>query len=117
MKTIRNSLAFLAIVSLLFLPLGCQTQNAAGKTISTVAVTVDGAMQGWAVWVVKGNTTQEQQAKVNSAYEKYQTAMAATSKVYAVVANNPDQSALTLALVSLDACKSELLALIAQFTK
>lgn len=50
--------------------------------MASTALAVDAAMEGWAVWVVKGQATQEQEDKVRAAYEKYQISMEIASNAY-----------------------------------
>ena len=79
--------------------MGCVTtpQQSAAKTLSTVAITVDKLMQGWAQWVVvqRANPATDQaqllrsEGNVKSAYETYQISMQTARAMYAAYVVNP----------------------------
>lgn len=96
---------------------GCHTTNPSGKVLATVAVTVDGAMKGWAIWVHNGNATVEQEAKVKAAYIKYQAAMKVAQEAYKAAYAAKDDSIMTQLVVALQASSDDLIALIQSFEK
>lgn len=106
----------LPIVLLAFL-VGCATfdQNA-GKTLASVAASVDAAMHGWATYVVTAKVSDADQAPVKAAYVKYQASMAAAEAAYIALVKSGSQPAWTAAKDALVASQSQLLALIQAFT-
>src|SRR5207247_7755155 len=82
MKTIPS----LILAALLTLLPACATyKQTAGKLLASTALTVDAAMRSWATVVKMGKATDDQQAKVRSAYEQYQLAMQAAEAAYVVL--------------------------------
>lgn len=104
-----------------FLATGCATYlENTGKTLASVAITVDGAMKGWASWVKSGHATQGDEDKVKAAYEKYQLAMQTAEDAYLGVAkldSTDTENALSVALAALDGSKGDLLTIVQQLTK
>lgn len=92
---------------------GCQT---AGKTLAATAVTVDSAMRAWAIYVVDGHATPEQENKVRDVYHKYQLAMQASRDAYSAAAVLKDESIYKRTYVGLNAAKEDIVALIKEFT-
>lgn len=116
MNKIISSFLLVAILAT-----GCATYlENTGKTLASVAITVDGAMKGWASWVKTGHATQANEDSVKAAYEKYQLAMQTAEDAYLSVSklSTPDtQKAVTVALAALDGCKNDLLTIIQQLSK
>lgn len=73
-------------------------------------------MQGWAVWVAQGQATAEQEAKVKSAYMKYQASMSMALAAYNSVAATGDKTVWEQASLVLTDNKAALLAMVATFT-
>lgn len=106
----------MALVVLAFL-VGCATFNdKAGKSLATVASTVDAAMKGYARYVVIAQLTDAQQAPVKAAYIKYQASMTVAEKAYIELVKNNDQTSWTAALNVLTATEADLLSLVSSFT-
>lgn len=105
----------LAILALAFI-VGCASfQNTASKTLTSIALTVDAAMKGWATHVVKDNVPDSQQTVVKSAYAQYQASMAVAVSAYAAVANGGDKTAWDKALAALQASQGGLIQVIQSF--
>ena len=109
---------------------GCQSltpAQSAGKTLATVATSVDVSMQAWADYVVwaEANPATERaellrsEGKVKSAYERYQSAMRLASAAYAQAVTDPlpNTTALDHALAAVRATQGELLNLIQALKK
>lgn len=110
----RNTLVAIALAALV---MGCATfQQNAGKTLATIATTVDAAMTGWATYVtVSGTVTPAQQAQVKSAYEKYQACMATALAAYNGLSSSAGQPSWTQALTTLQAAQGTLTQLLNAF--
>ena len=110
----RNAIALVALAFLV----GCATFNdKAGKSLATVASTVDAAMKGYARYVVIAQLNDTQQAPVKAAYVKYQASMTVAEKAYIELVKNNDQTSWTAALNVLNATEADLLALVSSFMK
>lgn len=106
----------MAGLALALLVTGCATFQAnAGKTLSSVAITVDAAMKGWAAYVVAGGATPDQETQVRAAYHKYQLSMSAAQSAYAALVATGDQPAWTQAASILTATQQQLVGLINSF--
>ncbi len=97
---------------------GCATfQSNAGKSLVTIAQTVDAAMKGWATYAVaSGTVTDADHAKVRDAYLKYQACMVTAQAAYQGLAAASDKSAWNQALNALTASQASLLQLLQAFT-
>lgn len=91
---------------------GCQT---VGKTLSTTAVTVDSAMQGWATYVALGQANLEQELNVRNAYSKYQASMRLAKDAYLTAEETGNEAVFERAALVLEANAQALLALIQMF--
>ena len=101
MKTQSKLIATLLSAFLLAGCISTTPEQAAAKTLSTIAITADESMTGWAKWVVfkKSNPATDQaellrqEGRVKNAYELYQTSMKLASfawNMYATTSNkNP----------------------------
>lgn len=94
---------------------GCATTNTPGRILATATLTVDSTMKGWAAWVAAGQSTLEQEAKVQAAYEKYQATEKLAENAYVVVAKTGDKTAWETAIAAMNSCQADLLALIQKF--
>ena len=104
------------MIAVAMLMVGCASlTSTAGRLVSTTAVTVDGAMQGWAMWVAEGQSTAEQGIQVRQAYVKYQASMKVAKAAYGTLVLNGDKSAWDQAAVVLQANEAALLALTKSF--
>ena len=104
------------LVAVLALLVGCATMTTtAGRLLSTTALTVDGAMQGWAMWVAEGQASVEQGVQVKTAYVKYQASMKVAKSAYATLVLNGDKSAWEQAALVLQANEAALLTLTKSF--
>lgn len=92
----------------------CQT---AGKTLATTVQTVDGAMQGWAMWVALGKSTPAQEAQVKLAYEKYQAAESIAKNAILDGIKTGNQSGWAAVSAALTNSRTELINLINSFTQ
>ena len=127
----NNRLAYLSVLSALCLLFaGCATQppqQVAGKSLVTIAATVDHAMQGWAKWAVqqRANPAADQaqllrnEGAVSRAYEQYQAAMRVARVAYREATTDPlaDQTALDAAIRAVNAAQSSLLGLISTLSQ
>ena len=118
MKKINNILIGVAL--LVTLVTGCKTSEVdkAGKSLATVAQTVDSAMKGWATWVAQGNSNEQEEAKVKALYTKYQSTMAIARNAYSAVAieGTPESKQIfSNILIALAASQSDILNLINSF--
>ncbi len=106
-------LGCLGLVALSLMLGGCVTykQNA-GKLLASTALTVDAAMRSWATVVKMGKATDEQQAKVRAAYEKYQMAMTVADAAYTALVSLDDKSLWPLASSQLTDASTSLTTLI-----
>ena len=110
----KTRLSAVALVVLLASMIGCANlQSNAGKTLATIASTVDGAMKGWAAYVVaSGQVSDSQQASVRDAYLKYQACMVTAQAAYNGLASSSDQTAWNQALAALTAAQGTLVQLV-----
>lgn len=113
MKTL---ILFVLSCSLLLLS-GCAGwQQDGGKTLATVAVTVDSAMKGWATYCATHDVPQEEHGAVRSAYERYQIAMRAAALAYQAAAQVGDKGSWLEARAAVLAAKDSIVQLVQQFT-
>lgn len=110
----RNAIAAIALAALV---MGCATfQQNAGKTLASIATTVDAAMSGWATYVtVSGSVSPSQQEQVKQAYEKYQAAMTTALAAYNSLNTTAGQPAWNQALTALQAAQGTLTQLLNAF--
>lgn len=96
---------------------GCNTfKDTSAKTITTVALTVDGAMKGWASWIVLNPVPADQENRVRTAYGQYQIAMGSAQVAYIAAVDSGDKSGWAQASAALQASQSGLLQLIQTFS-
>lgn len=100
---------------------GCATSNwqtTTGKSLVTIAQTVETARQGWVAYCnIKGiSASDSRNVKFVAIYAEYQTAFAAALAGYTAAVNSNDQSAATTALNALNASESNILTLITQLS-
>jgi len=100
------------ILAVATLTLACSTT---GKTLATVATTVDRAMEGWAAYVVLNNVSEDKQTSVRTLYIKYQASMAVATKAYSASAGNKSDPILQQAIAALNVVQLDLLSLIKKF--
>jgi hypothetical protein len=112
----RHSLVAVALLACL-LGFGCASvQTTAGKLLASTATTVDGAMQGWAIWVAQGHATAQQEAQVRSAYGQYQASMSIALGAYNAMVQSGDQSVWLTASQILASNGAAVVALVQSFT-
>lgn len=111
--------ALVLIGSIAVFATGCKTpEQGAYRTIGTVSVSVDAAMNGWGDYVRAGKATPEQEIKVKAGYVKYQTAMRVAKITVASYKAQPDGATrLNSAVDALSAAGSEIVTLVQLFTK
>lgn len=81
------------IYAALALLIGCATfKSTASKFLASTAQTVDATMQGWALLVVSGQTTPEQEANVKGIYQQYQRSMLIASNAWEVTIATGDKT-------------------------
>ena len=107
-KTLLSTLFALALVGCAALGTGSSFQTTAGKFLSSVAVTVDGAMKGWAIWVVDGHTTTQDEAQVKAVYTQYQFYMKVATNAYSLAVSTGDTSTFTTPSNNLFMVKNQL---------
>lgn len=93
---------------------GCSTPNAAGRVLSSTALTVDSAMQGWGAWVRAGQATPADEAAVKRAYEVYQASMQVARRAYAAYYNTGDRTIWETAATQLETNRDLLLSIVQQ---
>ncbi len=93
--------------------LGCSTP---GKYIAASSTTVEHAMQAWAVFVVDGHATPEQELAVRQLKTRYDTAEDAAVSAYVDMNQTGDKTAWLIARDLLKANQANLLALVTAFT-
>lgn len=109
-------IAMLALSPIAFT--GCGTPEAtAYKATAITVTTVDGAMNGWGDYVRAGKATDDDQARVRNAYNKYRSALMIERDVIKAHANNPDATAITLAEQSLAYASGDLIELVQSIVK
>lgn len=102
----------ITLIAACLLFVGCQTVS---KTLSSTAVTVDAAMQGWATYVALGQANLEQELSVRNAYGKYQASMRLAKDAYLTSVETGDDAIFDRAARILEANAQSLLALIQMF--
>ena len=115
-SSLKNLLPVLLVGALSFSLVGCKTPAAAGKALATTVVTVDAAMKGWFAWVKAGQSTPEQEARVDKLYGQYQLAESAAENAYLTAVKLNDMSVWNTAAAALTAAQSDLVALVQSFT-
>lgn len=105
------------MLALVLMATACATfQQNAGKTLATVASTVDLVMRGWATYVVvDGAVSVEKQDKVREAYAKYQISMATAQAAYNGLSTSAGKPAWDQALAVLNASSGSLIQLVNAF--
>lgn len=107
-------------LSILFAVLlaGCATtEQSAYRTIGTITIAVDGAMNGWGDYVRSGQASATQEASVRSAYGQYQNAMRSLKVMVMTWKAQPDgASKLDTALAMTQAASGSLITLIQTLT-
>ncbi len=112
----KKLIPYISIVTL-FCVACASTLNNAGKTLASIASTVDEGMKGWATYVVINKPPINQEQAIRDMYSKYQSSMLIAKIAYATAAAEPtNTSALTVALSTLEASRFQLLGLIQSFT-
>ncbi len=85
-------------IALTFL-IGCATtggwQSSSGKFLASSAIVEDTAMHGWAVLVMAGQTTPDEQARIRSLHEQYQNSMAIATNAYVLAIKINDVTVFT----------------------
>lgn len=96
---------------------GCSTTNTQAKLLASTVLTVDAAVKGWHSFVVAGGGSQEQDAKVQLAYIKYQAFEALAEKALITSMQTGDKTFYTQANIQLQAAQKEILDLVTLFKK
>ena len=110
MKKLIPMVAVLALLS------GCATMTStAGRVLATTAVAVDGAMQGWAMWVAEGQASAAQEAQVRGAYVKYQASMKVALSAYRTMTLNGEKAGWDQVAAVLEANQAALIGLTKSF--
>ncbi len=112
MKTALKLLTLTCLVTTLLCGCASNWQTATGKSLATIAQTVDTAMKGWATYVVVAKVQESQQARVRAAYIQYQVAFNTALTAYGGAVSAADQSLLGKTQAALVASQQSLLALI-----
>lgn len=108
----------IAFLMAMFLLSGCATtwQDSAGKSLVTIAQTVDAGMKGWETYSVASGLADNDptELKVKLLYGQYQTAFSAALQAYSAAAATGDQSIWVQASSDLTASEGNLLNLVQQ---
>jgi len=103
-------------LAVVFLLVGCSTtwQDAGGKSLATIAQSVDAGMKGWEAYSVASGLADNDPAelRVKSAYIQYQNAFNVALTAYNAAATTKDQSVWAQASTALSASEGNLLNLI-----
>lgn len=92
---------------------GCANwKQASYKGTGTAVVTAEAAMKAWASYVVAGQATADQEAKVKAAYEKYQKAALTLIAAGKSATANGNRAPFEIALTASAAAQADLVALI-----
>ncbi len=112
----KSLITFLLALTTMFLS-GCAGwQQDGGKTLATVAVTVDSAMKGWATYCATHDVPQDEHGAVRNSYIRYQIAMKSASEAYQAAVMLKDKSAWQQVQGALLASKDDIVTLIKTFT-
>ena len=114
MKKLVSTLVYTIVLSVL--ALGCHTTNPSGRTLASVASSVDVGMHVWAVFVKNGHATADQEAKVRLAYTRYQLAMQVALSTYQAAYNTKDDTLMTQIITAVKASSDDLLELVQSFS-
>jgi hypothetical protein len=115
--TMRKIAMFLAVICAV--AIGCATmETTAYRSIGSVAVTVDTAMQAWGDAVRAGVVTPDQEVAVKAGYLKYQSAMRTANAALTAykLSAGQNKNGLNVALDTLDGCAADLTQLIRELT-
>jgi hypothetical protein len=114
----RTKLSMMVVMAALVCA-GCASfQQNAGKTLASIATTVDAAMKSWATYVVvTGKATPAQEAQVKGAYAQYQAAMTSAVAAYGGLSSAAGQPAWNQALATLTGVQTTLLQLVQALTQ
>ena len=112
---------YIAVLCVVFaFAIGCATlEQSAYRSIGSVAVTVDAAMNSWGDWVRAGQSAPEQEATVRVAYARYQSAMRTANSALTAyrISAGQNKTELNIALDVLDGSAADLMQLIRSFQK
>ena len=107
----------LCLIACVALVAGCATwQDAGGKTLASIDVTVDAGMRGWFAYTKNHEISEAEHARVKALYEKYQLAFEAMEQAYIASVKVKDKSIFEQAKAAAMASKDELLTLIKTFS-
>lgn len=87
----------------------------AGKTLASIAATVDAGMKGWAAYVVTGKATAGDEVKVKAGYQQYQMSMTLARDAYFASVQTGDTASYEAAFQSLVKNKDSLMTLLQSF--
>lgn len=99
---------------------GCQTvtpEQAAYRTLGTIAQSVDSGMKAFGEWVALGKATAADVEKAKALYTKYQAAMRVAKDAALTVKQDPQAGTWDIALTTVEAAAGDLLTLITTLTK
>jgi hypothetical protein len=92
-------------------------RQSAHKTVGTVVISGEAAMQSWAAYVHTGQAKTNQEAQVKFAYERYQASMNAVIDVGKSATTTTNKTALGIAVRAATDAEVSLVNLIETFTK
>lgn len=101
-----------ALIALVWLTACANLERNTYRTLGSLAVTVDGAMNGWGDYVRNGHGNIAQHTAVKQAYGNYQGAMRVAQTAVTAYRLNPDERELSKALAVASASAGDLTRLI-----
>lgn len=117
----HQTLTVLALAT--FIAVGCggcksvTPEQAAYRTLGTVATSVDSGMKAWGEWVALGKATAADVEKSKELYLKYQSAMRVARDAALTVKQNPQAGTWNIALTTVEAAAGDLLNFISTLTR
>lgn len=118
---VKQTLTVLALGT--FLVVGCggcksvTPEQAAYRSLGTIATSVDQGMKAWGEWVAMGKATAADVEKSKQLYEKYQAAMRVARDAALTVKQNPEAGTWNIALTTVEAAAGDLLSFVSTLTR
>lgn len=105
----------IVLVAFLFLTACANLERNAYRTIGSIVVAVDTAMEGWGEYVRAGKATPDEQAVARKLYVGYQNSMSIVKAAVVAHRKNPNEIALQQATVAASAAAEDLVVWIAEY--
>lgn len=111
------SLCALLLLSTPLVSCSSSWRSTSYKTAGTTIITADTAMKAWAIYVANGKANPEQEQKVREAYDKYRASMSVVVDVGKASTTSTNLAMLDVVVITANIAQSNLVAVIAAFTK